>query len=369
MSNPRSRVPRPRELPGRALPRGVAPLLTLLAAVAPGLTQEPPREEQVPGPEIPLFSSQDPLTLTLRADFDALDDDRSQETQDRPGTLLAEAPGGEWMELPVGVRTRGNFRLRRSTCSFPPLRLDFDKDSLGGTVFQGQNRIKLVTHCRDGEDDEQNLLQEFLVYRIHGLLTDASFQVRLARVTYEDTSGERQPVTRFAFFLEDDDAVAARLGGRRLEVAQAHPAQFDGEAAARMALFQYMVGNTDWSMPYFHNVEVIRTADGRHLPVPYDFDWTGLVNAPYARPDPSLPIRTVRDRLYRGFCRADVDFGALFTEFRDAREAVMALVREQAGLAGDSEEEVLDYLEDFYEMLESEGRARQVVEGSCRRMP
>ena len=63
-----------------------------------------------------------------------------------------------------------------------------------------------------------------------------------------------------------------------------------------MSVFQYMVGNTDWSMVRFHNVEVSRTPRGVYVPVPYDFDWTGLVSTRYARPNEGLGIRSVRQR-------------------------------------------------------------------------
>lgn len=317
---------------------------------------------------IPLFRSHDVLELTLEADFDALDDDRSQETEDRPATLRWTAPDGTSRLQEMQVKTRGKFRLKPSTCPFPPLRLNFKKDAVTGTVFAGQDKIKLVTHCRDRDDYEQNVMKEYLAYRIYNVLTEMSMQVRLARITYVDTSGDSEPVTRLAFLLENDEALAARVGGTLMEVPQADPGNFADRAAVRLSVFQYLLGNTDWSMAYFHNVKLVRTSDGRYVPVPYDFDWSGLVDARYAQPDPSLPIDDVRERIYRGFCRPGVDFGEVLAEFMDARPRIYELVREQEGLEEDTRKDALQFLAGFFEVLGSERRARREIGEACRRL-
>ena len=91
------------------------------------------------------------------------------------------------------------------------MRVDVSRTCVGGTVFDGQNGIKLVSHCRDRDDDEQDVLKE---YRTFNLLTDESFRVRLARITYVDGEDDDDPVVRYAFFIEEAEAMAERLGGR-----------------------------------------------------------------------------------------------------------------------------------------------------------
>ncbi len=318
-----------------------------------------------PSPVPPLFASHEVVEFTLTADFDKLKGDRKEESEYRPGVVSVAGDDGSQKEIEVKVRTRGKFRLK--TCRFPPLRLNLPKNSLGGTVFEGQNKIKLVTHCRDGEGDEQNLLEEYLVYRTYNVITDYSFRVRLARITYVDSSGEDDTLTRFAFLIEEEDAMPERLGGMILHVKQVHPKHLSARESARMALFQYMVGNTDWSMIYFHNVVLLRTAESVHVTIPYDFDWAGFVAPSYAKPDASLNIRSVRDRIYRGFCRSDVDYTDIYSEFEGLRPDFEALYAGLEGFQEDKLEDALSYTRGFYEVIGSENRARRRIVDACRK--
>lgn len=315
---------------------------------------------QEPAP--PLFAEQGTLLVTIEADFRQLRDDRDEENEERPGTFTF----ADGTTLPVDIRTRGNFRLRSGNCPFPPLRLDFPKGQLAATILDGQDKLKLVTHCRDRDDFEQNTLQEFLAYRVYNLVSDLSFRVRPARITYVDSGGREDTIERWAFIIEHEDGLAARLGAEILEPeGMLHPARVRGATAAPLNLFQYLIGNTDYSIYETHNVVLLETPE-TVIPVPYDFDWSGLVNASYARPDPSLGIRNVRDRVFRGLCRPDIDFPALFARFQELRPEIEGLVRDQEGMDDRSRRESLEYIEGFYDILDSERRrTREIVEG-CR---
>jgi len=313
-----------------------------------------------------LFSSQEVIEFTIETDYGALGGDRTQESEYRPAILRLTDDEGAARTIDVRVRTRGNFRL--ANCQFPPLRVNFPRTRMGGTVFDGQNGIKLVSHCRDRDDDEQNILEEYLVYRTFNLLTDVSFRVRLARVTYADGPDDDDPVVRYAFFREESEAMADRLGATFLEIPTANPESFGTEEAVRFAVFQYMVGNTDWSMTQFHNAEVIGNSRGVYVPIPYDFDWTGFVSTRYAVPNEGLDIRNVRERIYRGFCRADFDFSIVYEQFLAIRSDVEALYMTQEGFDENNREDALEYVEDFYEDIESPRNARNRLERDCRSM-
>jgi hypothetical protein len=196
----------------------------------------------------------------------------------------------------------------------------------------------------------------------------------MARIHYVDTSGDNDPVERLGFFIEMEESAADRMGGEimpdSVQIFGIHPARIRTEHASRVTLFQYMVGNTDFSL-YGHSgsaphnaIPVVRGAEV--LPVPYDFDWTGVVRAPYARPDPSLGIRNVRQRLFRGLCRPDLNYEDLYASFQEKREALMAMVRDEPLLGEDEKEDTLDYLEDFWEVMDSERNRRRRIEESCR---
>ena len=338
-----------------------AAVVSIAAVRAAGQTPAPGN-----GPIPALFSSQDLIEFTLETDYRRLRRDRTQDSEYRPAVLRVTDDEGVLRTIEIEVKTRGLWRLEN--CRFPPLRVDLPRSRLGGTVFEGQNRIKLVSHCRDRDDDEQNVLEEYLVYRSYNLLTDESFRVRLARVTYADGEDDDDPVVRYAFFIEEAEAMAERLGALYLEIRQAGPEDFGAEEAVRFSVFQYMVGNTDWSMVEFHNAEVLRNSEGVYVPVPYDFDWTGFVAARYARPDARLGIRNVRQRIYRGFCRQDVDFSTVYAQFVEIRTDLEALYTGQEGLDEDNRSDAVEYLDDFYEDIETPERARNRLEEDCRSM-
>lgn len=323
-------------------------------------------EEAPPGPQ-EIFTSDTPLRFALEADFERLDDDRRQESEEGPGTILIRGRDGSPTEIEIEIRTRGNFRLKRSTCSFPPLRLDLPASDTLGTVLDGQDKLKLVTHCRDREDYRQNVLEEYLAYRIYNQLTDHSFRVQLAEITYVDTSGEREPFTRMGFLLEDDDYLAERTGGIILEGRGGGANDFVGEAVGTLYVFEYLIGNVDWSTATPHNVEILRV-DRDHYPVPYDFDWSGLVNAPYAGPN-DLTVHlhdSVRERVYWGACADHIDYGAIFLRFQERREAILSLPDSIPGFSERGAREAREYLEEFYRILDDPRKSTREIVDRCR---
>ena len=247
------------------------------------------------------------------------------------------------------------------------LAVDFDRTPAAlSTAFALQNDLKLVAHCRDRDSYEQNLIEEYLAYRLYNLLTETSFRVRLARITYRDTHDRRPALTRLAFLVENPEMLAERLGGIHLEAPGAAPGDLHALASARAELFQYMIGNTDFSIVNFHNAEVFRLPDGQYHPVPYDFDFSGLVDAPYAAPAALLGTRSVRDRVFRGFCRPTVDMTGLYSEFLALRDAFAATLRSRPELAPDNAEHAIRYLEEFFKVIESPRARRNLIERRCR---
>jgi len=327
------------------------------------------------GPDVPpLFAAETPLEIRIESDFRQIRRDRRDENPEHEGIVVVGEDDGTETEWPVQVRTRGNFRLQSNVCDFPPIRLNFPKSQVEGGVFEGQDKIKLVTHCRDRYREE--LLREYLAYRIYNTVTDQSFRVRMARVTYVDTSGREDPLTRNAFFIEMEEALAERLGGEVIPDEELedglHPARVSAENAARVDLFAYMVGNTDYTM-YFpsdngglHNIVPVHREGGMVVAVPYDFDWTGLVDAPYSEPNPALGLRSVTDRIYRGMCRPGMDYAAAYRVFIAARPEIEALVTGMDIMEEDERRDVARYLEDFWETVTDDGQARRRIEGACR---
>ena len=318
-------------------------------------------------PRQPLFSSDTVLHFTLETDLEALKEDRSQDSQEREAQILIQGPDGGMVEVPLEVRTRGRFRLQKNICPFPPVRLDFHDGQSEGTVFEGQDKVKLVTHCHDWGSFEQNLLEEYLAYRIYNQLSDVSFKVRLAEITYRDTAGKSEPLTRMGFLIEDEGAMASRVGGMALDIPGAGAKAFEPEQMAVLFLFQYLIGNIDWSTANMQNLKVIRVEED-HFAVPYDFDWSGLVDAPYVGPSP-LTERlhdSVRERLYLGVCWEELDLQATFTHFEQKKGAILQVVREVPGLTEHNVRSAAEYIEDFYDFIRDPKRAEGDIRQMCR---
>lgn len=334
--------------------------LAVLSVVGPGWAQA------AEGDPDGLFSSQSLLRFTLEADFEALTSDRSQESEDMPATIIVEGPSGSPVDVPLQVKTRGRFRLGKDICSFPPLRLNFRKNEETGTVFDGQDKLKLVTHCHDRRSYEQNILEEYLAYRIFNHLSDVSFRVRLAEITYRDTSGSMESLTRMAFFIEDEESMGERSGGMALDIPGARATEFEPTNTGIMFLFQFLIGNIDWSTANTQNLAVVRVGMD-HFAVPYDFDWSGLVDAPYVGPSP-LTERlhdSVRERLYLGVCWDAIDYKAVFRHFEDTREAIFDAVAEVPGLSEANARLASDYIESFYEFIGNPDRAARALGRMC----
>lgn len=347
----------------------------LLAGPGASAQYTPPNPPQPPNP---LFASHELLELTLDAPLRQVFRERSEDPEEYPAMLSYETASGR-VTVDLDISTRGHFRLQRNICTFPPLRLDFPKDSVAGTLFEGQNRVKLVTHCQTGREEyEQYVLQEYFVYRTFNLITDLSFRVRLARITYVESEEDREPLTRFAFFIEDKDDLARRTGWQILEIPTVPPDAFDQDNLNAAAVFQFMIGNTD--LAFFqaargeneccHNAIALGTMAGPVFSVPYDFDMSGIIDTRYAVVNPKFRdrIRTVTQRLFRGRCVSPEVMDRTLRVFREKRDTIYALYREQAYLEERVLERSLEYVDEFYEIIDDDGKVRRSIVEDCRQL-
>jgi hypothetical protein len=355
------------------------PLLLGLILPAPALAQidgmptaEEFAERAAAAERAPLFQSDEPLVIRLRTDIEFIRRERNDSIEVEGTATFIDLDGSE-VTRPVQVRARGNFRRSRDTCNFPPLRLNFPRGQMAGTVFDGQDRLKLVTPCQDNRDDYQRyVIDEYLAYKVLNLLTPASYRVRLVEITYEDVNGRYDVRTKLGFLIEADEDMAARNRAVFLEAPLMHPVMADPDQSVVSSVFNYMIGNTDWSAVYFHNAVVMRTEDGRHLTVPYDFDHAGVVNARYATVDPGLAdrLRNVRQRLYRGFCRPQLDHATVAAVFNAQRDAITALYRDFPHYVDpDDGADALDYYEGFWESIDDPRRFERNIVRDCTQMP
>ncbi|MGH7718195.1 MAG: hypothetical protein ACREON_05045 [Gemmatimonadaceae bacterium] len=315
-------------------------------------------------PSTRFFDTGQPLELTLTANLRQLQRDKREDAPWRAATLSYAASDGRTIDVPAQVRTRGIWRLKN--CGFPPLRLNFGRPARE-TVFDRLDKPKMVNYCRDNDEFEQYILRELQLYRIYTLLTPMSHRVRLVRVTYVDSATARPQTTRYAIILEEPKEMAERLGARLIDVTGAKADDLEPYHAALVGVFQYLIGNSDWSARALHNAEILQDSLNAYHVVPYDFDFSGAVNARYATPPPQLPIRRVRERIYRGHCAPAAEYARVFALFNAKKDAIYALYRDDVGrlLSPRTVEETLEYFDDFYEVINSPSAARREVIGAC----
>jgi hypothetical protein len=314
----------------------------------------------------PLFASDDTLTLTLKGPVSSLS--RKPNAAPVPGVLTVGGAAPE--TLPVMLSTRGLTRRMKEICSFPPLRVEFPNKPGGNSLFKGQKRLKLVTHCQSGDKYQQDVFLEFSIYHLYRSFTPDSFNARLAKVEYDDEDG-RPITTRYGFFLEDIDDVARRNGQDRLRGAnRIQVSQLDPAGAARFAVFQYMISNLDWAMTASppgadccHNSRLLgaEKATTGLIPIPYDFDYSGLVNAPYAVPPEAVPVANVRVRRYRGFCQHNEQARVFASDAAARRASLLAILDQTPQLSADSRGRADDYLGQFFDLVSTPDKISQML--------
>jgi hypothetical protein len=317
----------------------------------------------------PLFRDNSVLDVTITAPMKPLVRERSKDEYLK-GTFGYTDADGTPVVLDVGIRARGNFRHK--ICDLPPLRLNFKKSQVKGTLFNKQNKLKLVVPCEDSDRYEQLLLREYLAYRILNTLTDLSFRVRLLRVTYADSNGGANDDIRYAFVIEDEERFAKRHGLESVDLRWTSVEALEPEALNLTSVFQYLIGNTDFSpiagapeRGCCHNYVLYSGASGRFMPVPYDFDHSGLVDAPYAEPNDQFKLRNVQERLYRGRCANNAFIPASVDRHRQARESIYELVDELPGADGRTRRETTRYIDGFFELIEKPSRVDRYITKKC----
>ncbi len=310
-----------------------------------------------------LFAPDTALPVTIRTDLKALLRDRDSTTAPWRDATLGYAGDSGAVRVPLKVRTRGIFRLGH--CDMPPVRLRFTDSTARGTLFHKARRPKLVNPCRNDDQYEQYVLEEYAIYRMLRLFTPISLGARLLRVTWEDSAGRARPITRYAFITEDPARLAERLDATQLEAIGTQLGDVSRAHLALVGVFEYLIGNTDWSARGVHNILLLRIRDTTYT-VPFDFDWSGVINVPYAYPARVLKTRSVRERVYRGYCQAAADFDPVLDRFVALRDSITALYRAVPGLHPRELGQTLGYYNGFYGDIRDHAHfVRDIVTGDC----
>jgi hypothetical protein len=319
-----------------------------------------------------LFATEAPLALTLTAPWHEFV--RNKNAKKRyPGTIEYVDDSKAKHSVPVVFEPRGHNRLK--VCKFAPIKLIFDKEAIKDTLFRGNKSLKLSTHCDNDERSQQYVIKEILAYHIYNLVTERSFRVRALSVTYVDNAGNSRDGPHFGFLVEDDSEMAKRNHLEKLDMAKAPLEQLEPLESSRFALFEYLIGNTDFAQlsgptadRCCHNSVLIgENPKSKLFTVPYDFDSSGLVDAHYAVPNPVLKIGSNRERVFRGFCANNATLETARGEFLRLKPQILELVHAESRFDAKSKAWANDYLSKGFEDLLDDGKFARDITAKCRK--
>ena len=317
-------------------------LFFFLLAVSPAETAA----QQIIDTAKGLFDTDEPLNITLSGQINELLRDRADIPKLHPVMITYKGRDSNPISVPVEARTRGHFRKLAENCNFPPLLLQFRKSgSLEASIFRGQEKLKLVMPCQG----DNYIVREWLVYKIYNLLTPASFRARLVKLNFNDPKSKKEAAPFYGFLIEEERQVAARNNLIIIRKPR-RPEQTRENTFLVMAAFEYLIGNTDWSVQYLQNINLL-AADSNSVPitVPYDFDHAGLVDASYAKPAEELEIPSIRYRRYRGYCIKDMkQFDSVVVVFNQYKKDIYKIYSDCPLLDEKYKKSTLKFLDDFY---------------------
>lgn len=335
------------------------------------LAQEKEKKKQKDYSASILFENKEPISIELYINKKNLFRDIGDDRKYHPAIIKHLSADNQAIEIPLKVQTRGNFRRNPDNCNMAPLSFKFsENDTKQKHIFSGQKKLKLVVPCKHGSEKFQEyVILEYLVYQFYELFTPAGYRTRLVNISLIDSMKQDKPLNYTGFFIEETDQMALRNSGQVKEFKKYHPEQVNREQMTMVNVFQYMIGNTDWSVEVGHNIKLL-FIQNESIPfaIPYDFDWAGIVNAPYAVPAPHLGLTGVTERLYRGYLRKMEEYDPVIAEFNSKKEEIYQMIRNNNLLGERTKNTCLKYLDDFYETINNPKTVKREFIDKCRRL-
>ncbi|MBN8687856.1 MAG: hypothetical protein J0M10_12595 [Chitinophagales bacterium] len=313
---------------------------------------------------IRFFTDEGLIDVSLTTDLKKLQNEKKPDVF-QPATISLRFPDSSVITESIGASARGNFR--RNYCRIPPMMLNFRTP--GSPRLHSLGKLKLVIGCGVNEIDETLILKEYLVYKIYNQLDERSFRVRLMRINYTDSRNKIKPFSQYAFLIEDDADMAKRNGCVKKKEVKLLTEATNRDMMTTVAIFQYMIGNTDWAVPNNHNIKLIYDKERKLAPpfvVPYDFDYSGLVDASYAVPNEVIGTEKVTERVYRGFPRTMEEIGLSLEVFESKKEAIYRQINNFPLLAAKIKKEMTEYLDEFYEFIKDKKKVKSVFVDNAR---
>ena len=305
----------------------------------------------------------DPLVVSIETDLAKLESDKLDESW-QPAVFKVFSGDSAVLRLDVQVATRGN--MRKKSCDAPPLKIRFYTQKPDNDSIADINELKMVSSCNEGRRQEEWVRKEYLLYELYNLVTEQSFRVKSVTVRFRQTGKASLVRESFSFFIESEEELAARIGGKTMKPKIGSTRTLDSVAYDRMSLFQFMIGNTDWSVRARHNIKLVYlTASNTIIPVPYDFDYAGAIGTDYAAPNSDYPIQSVFERYYLGACHAPGHYQQLFTFYQDLEKELMTRIEKAPYIEAASRSRMTDYIGEFFKIIGNARLAQRDILKNC----
>jgi hypothetical protein len=248
------------------------------------------------------------------------------------------------------------------------MKVKIKKGDAKGTIFEGNKSLKLVLPCRLGDAYDELIMKEYLCYKFYEPVTPYAFNTRLLDIAISDNGRKSEKAYQVkGFFIEDDKLVANRFNGKVVDTKNIHMRQLHDTTMLKHDFFEFMIANTDWSNTGQHNNQIIVTGSGKYIPVPYDFDMAGFVDAPYATVSETLGIESVRDRLYRGYCQDEGVTQFVRREYVNAKPSILKVFDvNESYFTAKKLTEMKSYILEFFDIMENDASFNNKITRSCR---
>ena len=352
-------------------------LLLLVTLALPSYGQTEPeskkqKEQETPRRYLSLFDEEELLEVSLRFDLSGFLK-KPDKNQTFDGIMTFHFSETDTLARKVTIEYRGKSRYER--CRLPPMRIVFRQPVYEVTDSAKIKKIKLVNQCQTGALYDDYVIKECLVYKLYNVLTDTCFRARLLKVNYIDSDKNKKPLVQYGIFIEPEELLAKRTNMLEVKTRSLTQKSMKPFMIDRIAIFNYMVSNWDWSVPGQHNVSIFTSSEPAHasmgIPVPFDFDLTGVVNADYAIPPPDMGIETNRDRMFRGMCRTKEEFENNLKVFLNKKEELYSVVNDYPYLSKGSKRDIINFLDQFFVQLEKQRSLDNLIDvflNSCKEL-
>jgi hypothetical protein len=312
----------------------------------------------------PLFQSDNILKLTITLPLEKVINDL-EVRDEHPAILSYQVTDGENEIHQIKIQVRGKTRALKTTCKFPPLQLNFKKSKTKNTLFEGQNKLKLVTHCKNTNLYSNYIQKEYTTYKLYQKITPYSFNVRLCEISYIDQNNSNKSSTHYGFIIEHIKDVAKRNDLKVFDESIRNQEVLGKENLDKLSFFEYLIGNLDWSITNRHNIKImINKKGGLPIGVPYDFDYSGIVGTGYAVPPPGFDISSVKTRVFRGMCRNN-GYKPTIEFYQQHKPVLLTVLKNATYLSDNGRNSMEKYLLSFYDILDNIGNTEKKIVKAC----